>query len=63
MAKPTWQGGQGSGMVSVVLSATTYEFDPTTKKWQEVPGGELPKGIKGAISFTLNGKAYLAGGG
>ena len=42
--------------------AETYEFDPTTKKWQEVTGGALPKEIGGAISFTLNGKAYLAGG-
>ena len=41
---------------------STYEFDPNTKTWQKVAGGELPKEIARAISFTLNGKAYLAGG-
>ena len=49
MAKPTWQGG---GDDSDYLT-TTYEFDPTTKKWQEVTGWELPKKIAMASSFTL----------
>ncbi len=43
--------------------AEIYEFDPAaTKKWTEVPGGELPKKISNAISFTLADKVYLAGG-
>ena len=59
-AKPTWQGGKNSSD----SFAATYEFDPAaTKKWTEVPGGEFPKGgIRNASSFTLAGKAYLAGG-
>ena len=48
--KSTWQGGKSNAGPL----AETYEFDPAaTKKWTEVPDGELPKKISNAISFTL----------